>query len=494
VNQDRWSSARWWVVGLLLVAWALRLTPLVQNPLHPDEALYGTWGQLIARGRDPWLSHEPVYKPPLLPYTVAGFQSLLGNRPFTLRLPGVTAGVLTVALVGALAQVLYGDHTTTLVAVVGIALSPFAVILSGIAFPDPLMVLLGTASCVAAGRGRPGWAGALAGMSFGAKQTGLVWMPLTLLVSTFSRRPGRQQLQPVLAITGLAALIGGLVFGWDGIRVAKGAPGFWQLGVVGFGGLRLIWPHEIWPRLRDWLGLLRHLFASPALNALLLLGLPVLVGGSFRARRVTRYALAELWLVGFSVVYVLFHWLLSFPAWDRYLLPLVPVLAILLGRIVALVADAMPLPILRAGGPTIWVVLVVALMGVPAFEASAGRYPVGRELMAYQGIEEVVAFFDQLPEGSVVYHHWLGWHFRYGLFDGPVFLAYWPNPAWLARDVQAFGGREARYMAFPAWESSERVRRALDDVGYALQPALTTVREDGSTSFSVYAIRRPSQR
>ena len=476
------------------MAWALRLAPLVQNPLHPDEALYGTWGQLIARGHDPWLSHEPVYKPPLLPYTVAGFQSLLGTRPFALRLPGVMAGVLTVALAGALADALYRDRVTTLVAVMGVALSPFAVILSGIAFPDPLMVLLGTASCVAAGRGRPGWAGALAGLSFGAKQTGLVWLPLTSLVSICSHRPGRPCLKSVLRITGLAVLIAGLVFGWDGIRVAKGARGFWQLGVVGFGGLRLIWPHEIWPRLRDWLGLLRHLFASPVLNALLLLGLPVLVGCSLRARRGTRSALADLWLVGFSVVYVLFHWLLSFPAWDRYLLPLVPILAILLGRIVALAADAVPRPVARAGGPRIWVLLVVALLGVPAFEAGAGRYPIGRERIAYQGIEEVVAFFDQLPEGSVVYHHWLGWHFRYALFDGPVFLAYWPTPAWLARDVQAFGGREARYVAFPAWESSERVRRALEDVGYALQPALTAVRDDGSTSFSVFAIRRSAQR
>jgi hypothetical protein len=242
------------------------------------------------------------------------------------------------------------------------------------------------------------------------------------------------------------------------------------------------------------LGLLRHLFASPALNALLLLGLPVLVGCSLRARRGARYALADLWLVGFSVIYVLFHWLLSFPAWDRYLLPLVPVLAILLGRMVALAADAVPRLLSRAGGPVIWVLLVTALLAVPAFEASKGRYPIGRERLAYQSIGEVVAFFDQLPEGSVVYHHWLGWHFRYALFDGPVFLAYWPTPAWLARDVQAFGGREARYVAFPAWESSERVRQALEDVGYALQPALTTVRDDGSTSFSVYAIGRSAQR
>jgi hypothetical protein len=92
----------------------------------------------------------------------------------------------------------------------------------------------------------------------------------------------------------------------------------------------------------------------------------------------------------------------------------------------------------------------------------------------------------------VVYHHWLGWHYQHALFDGPVYLAHWPTPAWLARDVQAFGDREPRYVAFPAWESAARVRWALAEVGYALEPVLTTTRPDGSPSFAIYAIRPAS--
>jgi 4-amino-4-deoxy-L-arabinose transferase-like glycosyltransferase len=473
------------VVGLLLVAWALRVPPLLRDPLHSDEALYGYWGLLI--GRDPWLTHVLVYKPPLLPYTVAGSQRLLGVTRVALRLPGLMAGVLTVALAGALAQALYHDRCTAVTAALAVALSPFAVALSGTAFPDPLMVALGLAACVAAARDRPRWAGLLAGLSFATKQTGLVWLPLSVLLSiTHPRSPLRSR-KSLFSIVGVAVSILALVFAWDAARVAQGADGFWQVGLVGYGGLRFAWPQELWQRLRDWFGLLSYLFVSPVVNVLLLVGFPILVWTSLVRGPGARSALADLLLAAFALIYVLFHWLVAFPTWDRYLLPLVPILAVLLGRIVGAAASGPRLLTLRWRSAAS-AVLLALLLTAPALQASTGRYPIARESAAYEGIEDVVSFFIRLPDGSVVYHHWLGWHYRYALFDGPVYLAYWPTPAWLARDVQAFGGREPRYVAFPAWESAARVERALGDVGYALKPVLTTARQDASPSFIVYAI------
>jgi hypothetical protein len=208
-------------------------------------------------------------------------------------------------------------------------------------------------------------------------------------------------------------------------------------------------------------------------------------------RPVTRSAFSDLLLISFSLIYVLFHWLVAFPIWDRYLLPLVPVLAVLLGRIVKVTVSMSRFPTRRWRWATIGLLLALLLTS-PALEASAGRYPIGRERAAHQGIEDVVSFLGRVPEGSVVYQHWLGWHYHHALFDGPVYLAYWPTPEWLARDVQAFGDREPRYVAFPAWESAARVSRALEDVGYALEPVLTTTRDDGTPSFILYAIRPAS--
>ncbi|MFN2270157.1 MAG: hypothetical protein ACK2US_04925, partial [Anaerolineae bacterium] len=80
--------AHWTLVVLVLLALALRLPPLLDNRFHPDEALYGYWGLLIALGRDPGLVDVPVYKPPLLPYLIAGTQGLFSKSEFAVRLPG----------------------------------------------------------------------------------------------------------------------------------------------------------------------------------------------------------------------------------------------------------------------------------------------------------------------------------------------------------------------------------------------------------------------
>jgi hypothetical protein len=239
--------------------------------------------------------------------------------------------------------------------------------------------------------------------------------------------------------------------------------------------------------LQEWFGLMRYLFSSPVINGLLLGGLPVFISSGLVRYSGTHGALVDILLVSFLLIYVLLHWLLAFPIWDRYLLPLVPVLGALLARIVRGAASRLsfmaPTSRLAVGS-----LLLVIFLTVPAFQASAGHYPIGQERAAYEGIEDVISFFAQLPEGSVVYHHWLGWHYRYALSDAPVYLAYWPNPAWLARDVQAFGRREPRYITFPAWESTARVERHLDGVGYALDPVLTAAGSSGERSFTVYRV------
>jgi hypothetical protein len=135
------------------------------------------------------------------------------------------------------------------------------------------------------------------------------------------------------------------------------------------------------------------------------------------------------------------------------------------------------------------VVLLVALLASPAWTAALSRYPVGGDHGAYDGIDEVAAYLNGLPEGTVVYQHWLGWEYSYYLFGGPISIAYWPTPAWLAGDVQAFGADSSRYVAFPSWESSVRVEQTLTEVGFELKPVLTTIRRDGQVSFVVYRIQ-----
>jgi hypothetical protein len=507
--RSKWTC--WALLALLLLALALRLPPILDNRFHPDEALYGYWGLLIALGRDPGLVNVPVYKPPLLPYLIAGTQGLLGKSEFAVRLPGLMAGVLTVPLVAKLAHALYRDRWAALTAAACVALSPFAILFSATAFTDPPMVALGLGACLAAARGRPGWAGLLTGLSFATKQTGLAWLPLAALLSIsnlqsfdyepLARAQGKPPISHLLKSLGRLVVafapVVGAIFIWDTVRVAQGAEGFWSLGVTGYGGLRFIWPQELGTRLFGWADLARYLFVSPVVNGALLFGLPVLTWHALLHRPRTHKAAIDLLLVSFLLVYFFLHWLWAFPIWDRYLLPLLPILSILLGRITGLISRYVrcatrlfpPAPV----GHSLFVIcylLFAIFLAFPAWNAAAhSTYPVGGDHGAYDGIDQVAAFLNSQPEGTVVYQHWLGWEYDYYLFDGPVSLAYWPTPAWLAQDVRAFGVQGPRYITFPAWESLARAKQALTEVGYGLSPVLVTTRRDGAPTFTVYQIR-----
>jgi 4-amino-4-deoxy-L-arabinose transferase-like glycosyltransferase len=489
-------------VAIVLLAWALRLPPVFDNRLHADEALYGYWGLLIRWGEDPWLADVPIDKPPLLPYLVAGAQAIFGSpldagpstSEFAIRFPGLGAGLLAVVLVASLTCRLYREPWTVTTAALGMALSPFAILFSGTAFTDPIMVALGLAACVAAVRDRLGLAGLLVGLACATKQTGLVWLPLVLAIQAVSRESGPLSLSSLLPfVAGLSGLVG-LMWVWDRLRVLQGAQSFWRLGVASYGGLRPIWPQELGARLRGWSKLARYLFASRAVCLLLVAGMPTLVWRAIRDD-CARGAFFDLLLVCFSVVYALVHWLWAFPVWDRYLLPLVPVLAILLSRVLSVMVTWLGQAIESVNPRACrWLVvlcslvLVASLVG-PAINAAGSRYPVGGDHWAYDGIDDVTAYLQALPEGSVVYQHWLGWHYAYYLFRAPIYVAYWSTPAWLAQDVMAFGDRESRYITFPSWESSGRVAQGLAGVGYELDPVLTAAHRDSSASFVVYHIR-----
>jgi 4-amino-4-deoxy-L-arabinose transferase-like glycosyltransferase len=488
-----------WLLGgvvLYLLAWGLRMAVLFSHRLHPDEALYGHWGLLILSGRDPWLATVPVYKPPLHPYILFTTLSLAGSTELAVRLPGLLAGILTVGLTGRLAVRLYRTRLAGVMAMAVVALSPFTILFSASGFTDPVMVALGLGACVAAAEGGAGMAGLLAGLSFATKQTGVVWLPLmgcVLLVGQVRRLGAVDGWALARSAGGFLAVVAA-VAAWDGVRVARGAQSFWSLGVGGYGGLRMIWPQELGIRLHAWRTWLRHLLGSPMLDILLLGGVGGLVVRALRrpeGGNPTWGMVYDLLLAAFCGLYLLVHWLWAFPVWDRYLLPLVPLVAVLVGRVLALLLRRVRVrrsPSWRRGATVVLLLLLLTGLAAPAVRAATGHIPVGAGLAGYDGLEQVVAFLRHLPPGTVLYHHWLGWEYAFYLFDAPLYLAYWPTPAWLAQDVAVFGAAEPRYVVFPAWESRERASAALAEVGYSLEPVLEV--EGAGGGFTVYRIAR----
>lgn len=189
----------------------------------------------------------------------------------------------------------------------------------------------------------------------------------------------------------------------------------------------------------------------------------------------------------FVLFYTLLHWLWAVPLWDRYLLPLLPLIAVLLGRGVSLAWAAM-----RAASPA-WgraaaalLVAVVVLHAPVMLAARTGRYPIGGGPGADGGAAAVARLLRDAPYGTVLYDHWYSWQWRYHLFDRRVYVSWFPYADALLDDLVVFGGGgAARYVALPTSAAARPVARRLAEAGYGLEPV---VGQDGTASMTLFRI------
>jgi len=351
-------------VALLVVIGAvLRAVPwLACYPLHRDEALYGYWARLIATGRDPLLLTPWIDKPPLVLYLLAGSLRIFGASVQALRLPGMIASILAVLAVYGFARRAYGMWTA-LLATAFAALSPFAILFAPTAFTDPWLTLWLVLAAWAALSRRPFLAGLALGLAVASKQQGVLGVPLILALIVL--RSGGFSLRlrvfaPLLfrSILGFALVFGPVTY-WDSLRWVN-RPSYWDRSLATYGGLYLA-PLAQWaPRAAAWATQAGYLFGTPALSAFMLLLVGAVgVRGVQRAlvRRRMGEASAELpapafaaapasirpenidWMLAVYVTgYLALHVIVTFQPWDRYLLPLVPLVSILAARGIALAA------------------------------------------------------------------------------------------------------------------------------------------------------------
>lgn len=493
------------MTAVLFLAFTLRV-PLLNGPrFHPDEALYASFARAIAVWRDPLLRTAPVDKPPLLFYTQALCYPFLGPREMAARIPNVFGSLLTVALTYAVARrVLLGARqgnsspqnseqdvagsdlcVSPLVAAVVAACSPLAVAFGATAFTDPLMVAWGMAAVLAAAGRRAGPAGLWLGLALATKYQAIIFAPLVVGLLWLQSEHPRPREWARLAAGLLLPLAG--VAAWDLARSARES--LLSAQVTSYGGVRLAQLAELWPRLVSWLGLARYLAGSTWTSVLLLATVPLgvyLLAG-------TRLSAACYLLGGSLAVFFLFHWLLSISVWDRYLLPAVPVTAVLVGWSAGAVrsrlfpAGSGPRRQLALAAPAVAAILL-ALLLPSAVRASNGALPVGGDHGVYDGIEQVAGFFADHPYGTVLYDHWLNWQLRYYLFDTRVYVSWFPHAAALAEDLQAFGASSPRYLLVPTWESRLPITEAVRAAGFDFETVHEAHRTDGSLSFIVYRI------
>lgn len=474
------------IVGLAILMSLILPTPLlVSQRFHHDEALYATWAWQVVSGRDMWLAHTAIDKPPGFIYLMAGFMGLLGPTETVARLPSLIATAVSVGLTYALGQKWY-DSRTGLVAAWLMALSPFSLLFAPTAFTDPLLVMLILTSCWWASNQQPIYAGLCFGLAMTTKQQAIFFLPLVIGCYGATITPPHQSCRFTQAgrfALGLMTILMALLV-WDTAR--REVPSFLLHSATNYGGLSVDGGNFV-ERGQGFLKVLSYGTASPALNWLMVAGLPLLMLTDFGLSRGSWPIASRIdsLLIGFSLLYLCGHALLSFQIWDRYLLGLVPLGMLLLARILLLPLYIVPHKVSLA---YFYLGLVALLLAVtlarPVSSAINGRYPLGSNSRALQGIEQIVAYLQgHIGADQTLYHHWLGTHWRFYLWNYPYDLQYWASPIELGAKAQP-----GQLIAFPTWQSETMARLALAEQGLTLQELSRAYDDTGRPSIILYHI------
>jgi 4-amino-4-deoxy-L-arabinose transferase-like glycosyltransferase len=387
------------------------------------------------------------------------------------------------------------DRRAAILSAILLAFSPFDVQFAPTAFTDPLMVTLALASCLLALRGRHLPAGIAMGLAVMTKPTAVIFAPLAILFAALplikrgqARSLGRAAL--FLAL-GLGAVVLAVV-AWD-LVIRIGSVNFLSASAARYGGLRVAPVGKLLPRVRGWLQHLQYLTGSRVLNVTLIVGTVCLLAYGLWRRRERAGWIFEWVLAGFFLYFVAVHTVLTFSIWDRYMLGLASIAAILLSRVVLLPRDVLSR---REGSDRAQVaylvmlsVLLVAAIRHPTQVALRYGFPVGGDHGSFQGIDAVANYLKgNAPEGSVVFHKWLGWHYSCYLFDAPLDFYYYPSFEFVLKSSQQLPTNE-KYVVFPSWTDPSGLSNFLEDNRWEMQQFYRTYRPNGTMSFTIYRIQ-----
>lgn len=393
----------------------MRLLALADDQrFHPDEALFADLSRRVGIWGDWQLLNTPTDKPPFFHFVGGSFYALLGDSEFATRLPNAFASLIILALVFTLARHLTQNLTVATFAMLLVTLSPMDIAFSISGFADTQLSLWLLATALLLIQQRWGWAGLSFGLALATKQTALWFTPLLLALMLLAHADWRGFWHVARSL----AIVVFFVFLWDASR----APfSFWEQSISNYSPGRLIRSDEVWPRLEAFLQNAQYLVPLPSL-----IGLVAVVIHLIRHQR-TRQDLIWWAVTGFSLAYIGAHWLIAFNIRDRYLLLLVPWLALLIAVAGARLIKRFP-----------QLVMVVAVVSLPfAGMAATRQLPLATDDGQHTGIDALAATMNRDFAGEIFYEHWLGWELRYYLTADPqVFLLWFPTPEDLADYAQ----------------------------------------------------------
>lgn len=501
------------LLALTCVGFALRVALLDAFPFREDEAIYGFWAR--AAVSDPFFLHTWPDKPPLFIWLLRGAFTLFGPSAAAARLVSIFASTLTIPLVAWGARRLWQSRLAALLAAMLMTFNPFAVSFAPTAYTDSLLVLLGTGAVVAALSRRGLAAGLLLSAACMTKQQGLFYAPLVIALllgapvramlrhlwsrfagnrtptvpchpagvslGLWTERPlrGDNTIWSHWSATGWAMLGAALivlpVLWWDSQRWAV-APSPWALALQTYAPLAWLPPSQWLARGEIWAQWLWYLGGSWTVWLMLGAALMVASGMAWRRRRSSpRVAL----LLGWGIAFIALHLISNLQAWDRYLLPLAPWLALVASGPLARGLSRRLLDWVRG---IFFILLMIGMVEtvVPGVDAAKGHLPIGGDHGDYAGLTAAMTWVEEQAGPAILYHQVLGWHFRFYLYDDlqptgenpPRFdLRWFPSATYLA-DNAAKSPYPPKYLIVPEWATPRDLALHLAMRGLALEPRL----------------------
>lgn len=470
---------RWllWMSLILIIGAGLRIHALAADRrFHSDEALFASMARHAAANGE-WMFPAELDKPPLAVYLQAFSMMLTGVQvngngvldqayrqgELAARLPALFAGILQIALAGALARRLFEKASVGLVAAFLMALSPLAIGFSASAFTDMPMLTFAMAGLYACACGRWGWAGLWMALSFAAKPQGAVFIPLALLIGVSSTRITLRQ---VIALCLPVVIAFVLITLWD---AARGLPdSLWSLALA-HNTPGAVDDLSFGARVLSALSYLPSLFGAPTVIFIILIPLSIavpIIGG--RRDRIISLCLS----LAFFVLIVLFvQAALQIPLYDRYMLIIFPPLVLLSAYAGLWGLGWLELVLSKAEARVAAAVMVLAML-VSANEASSfklGYADLNTSFPNNSGIEAVADYLNDQHVAAVVYDHWMNWLLGYYMGEwSDKRRVYYPDPESLVRDAVALQECETRYFPMPADQNPLVWIDALENAGFSV--------------------------
>ncbi|MFN8528064.1 MAG: hypothetical protein U0670_05595 [Anaerolineae bacterium] len=245
------------------------------------------------------------------------------------------------------------------------------------------------------------------------------------------------------------------------------SPPLFALAAVRNNPGRLIRSAEVSARLGTWAAWAQFMIGAP--TALFAGMIPVSIGWRIFREPRRRSTLIDVLLLIFLLGYAFVHWLIAFNTYDRYLLPILPVFAILAARAGGWLWGMLHRRISR---PELMVAAGAVVLSLISggIDAAGGNTIYNAERRAVCDMIGLADYLNALPTATVIYDHWLGWGLSYylGAWNDKR-RVYYPTPSTLAQAAAALPEREPRYFPVPSNRPMEVWLEPLEAEGFEVE-------------------------